>query len=181
MVRRAAVFAVTVAMAAWLAPASSAGQARSLTFAGQCQFAGTSSFSSAVTATPSRVRNDVAASGTCSGTLSTRNGRTTQLSDTAVEYRASEVGPAESCAGDPDATGRGELVFAAGALRFTVVENRVSGQAAVTYTGRTGGSAAGVAYVSSSDPAGLVEQCATVGISSAPVQIVFQSTPSISG
>ena len=127
------------------------------------------------------MRNDVTASGTCSGTLTGRNGQTSQLSNAPVQYRASEVGPAESCAGDPNATGRGELVFSAGALRFSVVENRVSGQAALSYTGRTGGSAAGVAYVSSSDPAGLVEQCATTGITSAPVQIVFQSTPRISG
>jgi hypothetical protein len=66
-------------------------------------------------------------------------------------------------------------------VRFGVVENRVGGQAALAYNGRGGGSATGVAYVSSSDPAGLLEQCATSGITSAPVQIVFQTTPSISG
>jgi len=168
------------AEAACFATPSTAGS-QAVTFSGQCQFTGTSSFGSPVTLVPSTVRNNVAASGTCSGTLIARNGSAAQLSNTAVQYRASELGTAESCAGDPDAVGSGALVFDQGTLRFNVTENRVGGQAALVYTGRKGGSATGVAYVSSSDPAGLLEQCATTGITSAPVQIVFQTTPSISG
>ncbi len=186
MSRLTAVAAATVAMSiacAWCAaPSVAAGTRRpALTFAGQCQFAGVSSFSSPVTLVPSPVRNVVVATGSCTGSLTTRSGTTTQLSSAPVGYRASEFGTAESCAGDPDAAGTGELGFQQGALRFTVVENRVSGQAAVTYTGRAGGSAGAVAYVNSPDPAGLLAQCATVGITSAPVQIVFQTTPGISG
>jgi hypothetical protein len=134
-----------------------------------------------VTLVPSSVRNAVTATGTCTGSLTTPSGRTTQLSNSPVRYRASELGTAESCAGDPNAAGSGELIFQQGTVRFDVVENRVSGQAAVTYTGRVGGSAAGVAYVNSPDPAGLLAQCATSGITSAPVQIVLQTTPSITG
>lgn len=98
-----------------------------------------------------------------------------------MQYRAVESGNYESCAGDPGATGVGELLFPDGRLRFTVLENRVVEQAALSYTGRAGGTAAGVAYVNSSDPAGLMEQCATTGLTSSPVDIVFQTTPSISG
>lgn len=163
------------------APSLAAGSSRALTFSGQCQFTGTSSFSSAVTLTPSPRRNDVAATGTCTGTLTGPDGRTTSLSDAAVQYQASEFGTAESCEADPNATGRGELIFHEGALAFSVDENRLSGQASLAYRGRSGGSASGVAAVNSSNPAALLEQCATSGITSAPVQIVFQTTPSISG
>jgi hypothetical protein len=155
--------------------------AKGTTFAGQCQFTGTSTFSSTVTLVPSPARDDVTASGSCSGTLTTRSGRTTQLSNEPVQYRASEFGRAESCNSNPNAAGDGKLVFQQGTVRFTVVENRVGGQAALAYNGRDGGSATGVASVNSPDPAGLLAQCATSGITSAPVQIVFQSTPSISG
>jgi hypothetical protein len=34
-----------------------------------------------------------------------------------------------------------------------------------------------VAYVNSSDPAGLLQQCAGSGLTSAPVNITFQTTP----
>ena len=173
--------AATVAAGAVCFAAPALADSQGVTFSGQCQFAGTSSFSSAVTVVPSTVRNNVSATGTCSGTLTTRDGRIAQLSNASVRYRASELGTAESCAGDPDAVGSGALIFQQGRLGFNVTENRVSGQAAVAYTGRKGGSATGVAYVNSPDPAGLLEQCATSGITSAPVQIVFQTTPSISG
>ncbi len=179
----AAAFAVLVGSAASLAvPALAvAGGSRILTFSGQCQFTGNSTFSSPVTATPAPIRNDVRASGTCTGSVTTPDGRTTALTNSPVQYRAVEFGPLESCSGDPDATGSGRLVFAQGSVRFDVVENRVSGQAALSYTGQKAGSAAGVAYVNSPDPAGLLEQCATTGLRSAPVQIVFQTAPSISG
>lgn len=153
---------------------------RSLTFDGQCQFAGTSSFSSPVTLSPSPVRNEVAAAGTCSGSLTEPGGRTTQLSNSLVRYRATESGANESCELNPNASGTGELIFGAGRLSFGVTENRVSGQAALSYTGRSGGSAQGVAYVTS-DPTGLLEQCAGGGISSAAVEIVFETTPAVSG
>jgi hypothetical protein len=152
----------------------------SLTFDGQCQFAGTASFSSPVTFVPSPVRNDVVANGTCSGSLTEPGRPTVQLSNSPVRYRATESGKQESCELNPNASGSGELVFGQGSLRFRVLENRVSGQAALAYTGRGGGSAKGVAYVNS-DPAGLLEQCAAGGISSASVDIVFQTTPTISG
>ncbi len=178
----AAVVSVSVGAACFAATSFAAGAgAGATTFAGQCQFAGTSSFSSSVTLVPAPVRNNVTASGSCSGSLTTASGRTTQLSNSAVRYHASEFGTAESCNSDPNAAGSGELIFQQGAVHFNVVENRAGGQAALAYSGRNGGSATGVAYVSSSDPAGLLEQCATSGITSAPVQIVFQTTPSISG
>jgi hypothetical protein len=178
----AAVALVAAVVVAGPAPSLAApGSARALTFSGQCQFTGTSSFSSAVTLTPAPRRNNVAATGTCTGTLSGADGRTTSLTNAAVQYQASEFGTAESCEADPNATGRGELLFQEGTLGFTVNENRISGQAILTYRGRNGGSASGVAAVNSSNPVALLEQCATSGITSAPVQIVFQTTPSISG
>jgi hypothetical protein len=151
-----------------------------LTFDGQCQFAGTSSFSSPVTLAPSRVRDEVAAAGTCSGSLTRPGGRTTQLSSSPVRYRATESGASESCQLNPNASGSGELIFEAGRLSFSVTENRVSGQAALSYSGRSSGSAQGVAYVTS-DPTTLLEQCAAGGISSAAVSIVFATTTAITG
>jgi hypothetical protein len=174
--------ALAVLTANFAAPSSAATKARrAVTFMGQCQFTGTSTFGSPVTATPSPVRNDVRASGTCSGSITMLGGRTTALNNSPVQYRAVEFGPSESCTADPDATGRGRLIFQQGSLRFDVVESRVSGQAALGYRGQEGGSAGGVAYVNSPDPAGLLEQCATTGLTSAPVQIVFQTTPTVSG
>ena len=175
--------ALAVAVGAGFAAPSLADAAASPgpTFAGQCQFAGTSSFSSPVTTTPSPVRNRVTATGTCSGTITASDGRTTELNNAAAEYRATEFGAHESCLSDLDAVGRGALVLEQGTIRFSVVENRISGQAALSYTGVRGGSAVGVAYVNSSDPAGLLEQCATSGLTSSPVDIFFQTTPAISG
>jgi hypothetical protein len=183
LVAAAAAFFAFVAAGACCAVPSLADSRGShpVTFTGQCQFAGTSSFSTPVTAIPAPVRNRVVASGPCSGSLTDSDGRATQLNNATVRYRAVESGSAESCAGDPDAVGTGELVFPHAKLRFSVVENRVGGQAALAYTGRTGGSATGVAYVTSSDPSALLEQCAETGMSSAPVAIVYQTTPSISG
>lgn len=152
-----------------------------LTFDGQCQFTGTSAFSSPVTLVPSPIRNNVTASGTCSGTLAGPKGAPTTLSNAPVQYQATEFSTRESCEADPNASGKGTLLFQEGSLRFTVVENRVGGQAELAYTGNNGGSASGVAYVNSSDPAGILEQCSSGGISSSPVSIVFQTTPAISG
>ncbi len=151
------------------------------TFAGQCQFTGTSTFSSPVTAVPSPVRNQVTASGTCSGSLTTAGGRTTQLSNAPVGYQASEAGSNESCESDLGAAGTGELLFQSATIRFNVAENRVGGDAALKYTGRRGGSAAGVAFVTASNPAALLQQCTGSGLSSSPVEIVLQTTPSLSG
>jgi hypothetical protein len=159
---------------------ASATVSHGLTFDGQCQFAGTSSFSSPVTLSPSPARDDVAAAGTCSGTLTEPGGRTTTLSNSPVQYRATESGANESCELNPNAAGTGELIFGAGRLRFRVTENRVSGQAALSYTGRSGGSAQGVANVTS-DPTDLLEQCAAAGLSSAAVDIVFETTTAITG
>lgn len=183
MRRRAAVAATaltTTIAAAMFFPGPSFA-ARPLTFDGQCQFTGTSAFSSPVTLVPSPIRNDVTASGACSGNLTETSGATITLSNSPVRYQATEFGTRESCEADPNASGKGALVFQEGSLRFTVVENRVGAQAALSYTGRSGGSASGVAYVNSSDPAGILEQCASGGISSSPVSIVFQTTPAISG
>ena len=177
----AAITALTLMVTAAVVFADSALAASPLTFDGQCQFAGTSSFSSAVTLIPSPIHNDVSATGTCSGSLAQPNGATIELSDAPVQYEATEFGSAESCEADLDASGSGALVFQQGSLDFRVVENRVSGQALLAYTGRNGGSAKGIAYVNSADPASLLEQCAAGGMTSAPVSIVFQTTPTISG
>ena len=121
------------------------------------------------------------AGGTCSGNLIKPGGMTITLSNAPVRYQASEFGTGESCEADPNASGKGALVFQEGSLGFRVVENRAGGQAALSYTGRNGGSASGIAYVNSSDPAGILQQCASGGISSSSVSIVFQTTPAISG
>lgn len=179
----AATIATAVAALMILAAPSLAAQGKSsaLTFAGQCQLSGTVNFSQPVTISPSRVRNRATAAGTCSGSLTDASGQTTQLSNSPVQYAATEVGSQESCELNPNAQGSGELIFQAGPLRFSVLENRVSGTAILSLTGRLGGSASAIANVNSPDPVGLLEQCAMGGITSAPVNLVIQSTPTISG
>jgi hypothetical protein len=66
-------------------------------------------------------------------------------------------------------------------VRFKIVENRVSGTAALSFTGDRGGSATAVANVNSPNPPGLLEQCAMGGVASVPVQLVIATTSSISG
>jgi hypothetical protein len=160
---------------------AAASHPHSLTFAGQCQLTGNVGFSPKMTTTPSVVRNYPSAAGTCSGSLTKANGQTTALSNAPVRYRAFELGTQESCASNLDASGTGELIFAAGPLRFQIIENRVSGTAALSFTGDAGGSAGAVANVNSSSPQGILEQCAMGGVASVPVQLVIATTPSISG
>jgi hypothetical protein len=152
-----------------------------LTFDGQCQLSGTVSFSPRMTTTPGIVRNYPSATGTCSGSLRGRDGKTVQLSNAAVRYRALEVGTQESCGSNLNASGSGVLLFNAGPVRFRIVENRVSGTAALSFTGAHGGSATAVANVNTPNPPGLLEQCAMGGVASVPVQLVIRTTPSISG
>lgn len=170
------------AIAALAGPAV-AGQAhpRAISFDGTCQLSGTVAFSPRVTTSPARIRNRPSLTGTCSGTLTKRGGNTVNLSNAPVRYRATELGTRESCEANPDSRGRGELIFRAGALRFRVLENRVSGTAALSFTGVRGGSATGVANVNSPNPAGILEQCEMGGLASSPVDVVIQTTPTIRG
>lgn len=151
-----------------------------LTFDGHCTLSGTVSFSPRMTLTPGVVDNRPSASGTCSGTLSSGSVQTT-LTNAPVQYRAQEVGSHESCESNLDAPGTGELIFQQGTLRFQIVENRVSGTADLLFTGDGGGSATGVANVNSSNPSGILEQCAMGGVKSVPVGLTIQTTPSITG
>ena len=63
------ILALLVTVAAGMTTAASSLAAPPLTFSGQCQFAGTSSFGSTVTLVPSPTHNRVSATGTCSGSL----------------------------------------------------------------------------------------------------------------
>jgi hypothetical protein len=163
------------------APPLAAGNSQSFTFEGQCQLSGTAAFSKPVTTSPARVRNRVTAKGTCSGSLTDPSGHATQLSDSPVQYRATEFGTQESCELNQNARGNGALIFQVGTLRFRIVENRVNATALLSFTGRRGGSATAIANVNSPDPTSLLEQCAGGGISAVPVDLVIQTTPAISG
>jgi hypothetical protein len=174
---------IVITAAVALAGSSVAAQRsqRPLTFDGHCQLTGSVRFKPRMTSNPRVVRNYPRARGTCSGSLTEHNGKTVTLSNAPVRYRAEETGSQESCASNQNAPGKGQLIFKAGRLHFAIVENRVSGTAHLSLTGARGGSATAVANVNSSNPQRILEKCANGGVSSVPVSLTIQTTPSISG
>jgi hypothetical protein len=73
-------------------------------------------------------------------------------------------------------------VFRSGTLRFALSETRVGGIAALSLAGARGGSATGVASVSTeANPVQIAEACAGAGLHEAPLDINIQTTPTMSG
>jgi hypothetical protein len=123
----------------------------------------------------------VQATGTCSGTFTSRNGQAHQLNDAPVSWQTTEYSPDASCGAGTD-SGTGKVLFKYGTIGFTISENTVGPVAAFTLKGAQGGSAAGQANISpSADPIALTQACAGAGITEAPVEIQATTTPSISG
>ena len=150
-------------------------------FTGECSLSGTSAFSPPLTGTAQPTTQTAQATGTCTGTFVGRNGRSHQLSNAPVSYRATEFAPSVSCDGGSD-SGSGTISFPYGPIRFTISETRVVAVAVVTLQGAKGGSASGQANVSpTGNPEQVLAACNAGGLASAPFDARAATTPSISG
>ena len=158
---------------------SASASARPLTFAGKCQLTGTVTFTPSLKDTPGYVKQRVRASGTCSGRLTGRRGRTHVLNGAPVRYAATEGGGGLSCGAGTD-TGAGTLRFRRGPLHFTVVEKRVGPLAMLALTGARGGSANATA-TATGNPATIAERCAGAGLKQASLSGSLSTDPSITG
>ena len=178
MVRTAAIAVVTAALA-WAAPAAAKPHGP-VTFAGTCALSGTLVQDPPVTAIPSQGRARATATGTCSGTLTDKHGRTRELRDAPARYAAAAEGVV-GCGGG-SAEGRGTLTLAGRRIAFAFSEIRGPGGAVVMLEGARGGSAAGEANASpDEDPAAIAAACAGPGLRSVGIDITLATTPSISG
>ena len=172
--------AIAVAALGVGGPPVSAGWGAS-TFTGSCQFSGSVAFRPPLTDRPQAVSQKVRAPGTCSGTLVDRRGRTHALSSAPVTFAESSRGDAVSCtAGTP--TGSGTLRFRHATIRFAFSETRAGGAVFASATGRSSGSAHGLAMVSQSeDPVAIERACAGSGLAKVKVDGQLRTTPSLSG
>jgi hypothetical protein len=178
-VLRAAAVATVSAMLACAAPAAAKPRGP-VTFSGSCALSGTVVQDPPMTAVPSPGRAFAAATGTCSGTLTDRRGRTRELTDAPARYAASAAGVV-GCGGG-SAEGSGVLALRGRRIGFAFSEVRGPGFAAVRLEGARGGSAAGQATASADeDPAAIAAACAGPGLRSVGIDITLATTPSISG
>lgn len=178
MLRLAAVSTLLALFA--LAPPASARARGPLTFAGTCSLSGTLVQDPPLTAVPTAGTAVARATGTCSGTLTDRRGRTHQLDAARARYVAHATGTL-SCGGGT-AAGHGMLTVRGRRIRFGFEELRGPGAAAIRLTGSRGGSATGEAAASpSEDPAAIAQACAGPGLRSVRLDANIATTPSISG
>ena len=151
------------------------------TFSGTCQLSGTIAFTPPLSNTAQPINQRVQARGTCSGKFTDRGGRTSDLLNAPITYRATEYAPNASCNGGTD-SGSGRLTFPSGAIGFTISETRGVAAAPGRLNGAKGGSAAGEANVSpTGNPQQVLTACASSGLPEAPFDGRATTTPSISG
>ena len=160
-----AVLACGALMALALSSSAGAVQPGVETFVGECQMSGVIRHQPPLTQTPTMATVHGSFSGTCSGELTDRYGRTRQLDEAPAAYEARGAGEL-SCLGGV-ATGTGSLRFSDGAaIEFTFTERRPApGVAVVTLVGAAGGSATNFGTVSpSEDLAEINERCSGSGL-----------------
>ena len=135
-------------------------------FTGACAMSGTVRHHPPLTQEPAPTDIRGSFSGTCSGELTDRDGRTHQLDGAPAGYRVRDAGGALSCLGGT-ATGTGSLLLGSGQeIEFSLTERRPApGLAVVTLDGADGGSATVVGTLSpSEDPMELNERCSGSGV-----------------
>jgi hypothetical protein len=153
---------------------------RAETFEGTCQFSGVLSQHPPITNLPQPGTATARAVGTCSGTLTGKNGRERELDASPARYFARAQG--EISCGGGTAEGKGFLRVGGRKVRFLFSEVRGPGAAAVRLEGRAGGSAAGEARVSDEeDPLEIAQKCSGPGLDSVRIDIDIATTPAISG
>lgn len=172
-----AVAAAGLAMAV-AAPAGMRSTSRE-TFAGRCSFSGHVQFTPALTTTAQSGRVRGSGTGRCSGRLE-RSGRTRTVNALPVRLAVQSAG-SESCLRGVG-TGAGYLRFGRHRLRFTYRELRAGPILVLRVAGARGGSAVAEGSVSTSaNPVGILQACATSGLTGAPVDATLTTTKAISG
>ena len=172
--------AIVMSVAGLLALAAPATASKPNTFEGTCTMAGTVTQDPPMTNVPAPGQATARLSGTCSGTLTDRRGRTHTLDAAPSRYVARASGTV-GCGGGTTA-GAGALRIAGRRIRFSFSEVRGPGVATVRLEGRRGGSATGTANVSSSeDPAEIAAACGGAGLREVDIEAQLATTPSLSG
>jgi hypothetical protein len=134
-------------------------------FEGVCELSGAIRHQPPLTGQPAPTTVHGSFSGTCSGELTDRDGRTHQLDGAPADYKARGVGEL-SCLGGT-ATGTGSLLFGGTQeIQFSLTERRPApGLAVVTLEGAAGGSATVLGTVSpSEDLVEANERCSGSGL-----------------
>ena len=167
-IRRLTLTALTAGGFAALALSSpaTAGAPGTESFTGVCAMSGTVRHQPPLTQQPAPTAIRGSFSGTCSGELTDRAGRTHRLDGAPADYRVRDAGGALSCLGGT-ATGTGSLLLGRGQeIEFTLTERRPApGLALVSLVGDDGGSATVVGTMSpSEDLVELNERCAGSGV-----------------
>jgi hypothetical protein len=121
-------------------------------FDGVCEMAGTVRHEPPLTEQPAPTAIRGSFSGSCTGELTDRHGRTRQLDGAPASYEVQDAGGELSCLGGT-ATGTGRLSFGRGqTIEFSLTERRPApGVAVVTLMGAAGGSATVLGTVSPSE------------------------------
>ena len=135
-------------------------------FDGVCDMSGTVKHQPPLTEEPAPTAVRGHFSGTCTGTLTDRDGQVHELDAAPADYRVRDAGGALSCFGGT-ATGTGSLRFRGGhEIDFALTERRPApGVALVSLVGTDGGSATVVGTLSpSEDPVELEARCSGSGL-----------------
>jgi len=159
--------AVMALMFSWGAGAE-AGTPRAETFSGTCEMRGLILHEPPLTNEPAPTQVRGSFSGTCSGELTNRRGRTRQLDGAPGAYKARPAGEL-SCLGGT-ATGDGRLVFGRKifgrrkVIEVSLTERRTPGLAEVTLEGAAGGTASVTGTVSAVGLVDAGERCSGPGL-----------------
>ena len=150
-----------------LALTSSAGAEKAgvESFTGGCEMSGTVRHDPPLTGTPAPTEIRGSFSGTCSGQLTDRQGRTRQLDGAPAKYEVRDAGGDLSCLGGT-ATGTGTLRLGGAEIAFSLTERRPGpGLAIVSLEGAAGGTATVFGTVSpDEDLAEANERCNGSGL-----------------
>lgn len=159
--------AVIALMFSWGAGAQ-AGEPRAETFSGVCDVSGVIRHEPPLTNEPAPTQLRGRFSGTCSGELTNRRGRTRQLDGAPGVYRARDAGEL-SCLGGT-ATGTGRLIIRRKrfgrrhVIELSLTERRTPGLAVVTLEGAAGGSGTLTGTVSAEEFVDAGKRCSGSGL-----------------
>jgi hypothetical protein len=181
MRKSSSVLAIVVAGALVAAAPTGAARVAATTFDGSCEIAVTVSFDPPLTNAPQSIDQTARGTGSCTGTLTDRAGRSHELDSAPIGYYSFSRAENSSCLEGLN-SGSGALTFRYGKLRFAFTERRAGPFPTLEYNGLVGGSAFGAGHpASDADPVAAVQACGAGGLKSFGVEGQLQTTPSISG
>jgi hypothetical protein len=176
--RRAGAALLAAALTLGAAPAEAKKKANR--FEGSCSFAVVVEFQPPLTNVERQTSAFAHGEGPCSGTFTDRRGRVHELAGDRVSYVAWTRGNASCGSGTP--SGGGYLRYHRRKLRFALSETRLGGVGHLGFRGRRGGSADGLATISSEENSTeVLLKCAGAGLDRARVDVSFAAPAGISG